>query len=180
MNSVTNSVLRKREERSRAVQTIKRKGAFNPIQVDFFFFFKNLALFSSSVLLHLCLLEVGQPESAHGWGNTHTHKTTEQTPNTWAQPTCHMCMTFCRGCHSDKYWQEKNFWGSSLVGLRLLTKRNFCHVIKVTMGDLWKCASPAEALKKDKRHSAVCPPLSCCKADLGLCLHCAVLYSKRA
>lgn len=89
----------------------------------------------------------------------------------------------CRGCQQWQIWrgrQERGFWRSSTVGLRLLAKKNSCHAIKGTMEGwpLHKCASPAGAFKKDERQPLVCPPSSCCKVDSGLCLHCAKSYSK--
>lgn len=92
-------------------------------------------------------------------------------------------MTFAEAANSDKYdggRQERGFWRSSTVGLRLLAKKNSCHAIKGTMEGwpLHKCVSPAGAFKKDERHPLVCPPSSCCMVDSGLCLHCAKSYSK--
>lgn len=90
----------------------------------------------------------------------------------------------CRSCQQWQMWEEEaggGFWRSLLVCLRPLKKKNYCHAIKGTMGaPLNNRASLAGALEKDERHPLVCPPLSYCKVDPSLCLHCTMSYSKES
>ena len=105
-----------------------------------------------------------------------THKTTEQTRNTWAQPTCHTCVTFADAVTVTNKTQE--------MPLKILAcwlraaqhkHKHLSELIKETMGNHCEALPQTEAFDKYKYQSAVCLPLSCYNLVLGLWM---LSYSK--
>lgn len=133
-------------------------------------------VFCTCSFTHVCL----NPGNLTVFTVERTHKTTEQICNTWVQPYCHTCMTFA-GAVTVTNQAQGNPVKSPICWFKAAQYKEklLSEFIERTMVDLWNAPPQQKSLKRQV--SWWCLPSFVMLQDvLGLCLHCAMFYSKRA
>lgn len=142
-------------------------------------------------LVHVCLFMFARSELAlelHGWGNSHAGMQIQHAQDHWANITPELSPPATYEWPLQRLPTVTNVTGGGRRRLLKIIASWFRaarkeKLLSCNQGNnrgwpLHKRAFLAGALEKDERHPLVCPPLSCCKVDTGLCLHCATSYSK--